>query len=107
MESQPILSFFLIFFRRVTLNKLVTSKNDAHDQLLVFFSNQTKIGVSDITEIGSTMKKENVTKGIIISKGTITPLAKQVRDWIKLKNRGSMSFNHTCKFSTLKIKNCL
>jgi DNA-directed RNA polymerase I, II, and III subunit RPABC1 len=57
---------------------IVSKKDDSSDQVYVEFSDNAKLGVVDISNFAETLHKESVKTGIIINKGSITPLAKMV-----------------------------
>jgi DNA-directed RNA polymerase I, II, and III subunit RPABC1 len=60
------------------LTLIVAKKDNSEDQLYVEFSDTVKLGVNDITNFAETLHKYGVKTGIIINKGSITPLAKMV-----------------------------
>ena len=77
-KSETLESFTRDFKGIKELTLIVSRKDDSNDQLYVEFSDNAKLGVTDISNFAETLHKEGVKTGIIINKGSITPLAKMV-----------------------------
>ena len=59
---------------------LLTSKiNDKDDFIYIESNNSPKLGVADITNFAERLHAQGVKNGLIILKGSITALAKQVK----------------------------
>jgi DNA-directed RNA polymerases I, II, and III subunit RPABC1 len=58
---------------------LTTKLNDKDDLIYIESNNSPKLGVGDVTSFAERLHSQGVRNGIIILKGTITALAKQVK----------------------------
>jgi DNA-directed RNA polymerase I, II, and III subunit RPABC1 len=68
--------------RDILFYLLTTKLNDKDDLIYVETNNSPKLGVGDVTSFAERLSQQGVRNGIIILKGTITALAKQVYKYI-------------------------
>ena len=61
-----------------SLQFIVQRNNDPNDTLYVEYSDSIKLGVGDINNFAEVIHGQKIKTGIIINKGSITPLAKMV-----------------------------
>jgi DNA-directed RNA polymerase I, II, and III subunit RPABC1 len=64
---------------------VVQRATDPTDTLYVDFSDSPKLGVVDITNFAEILNDQKIKTGIIINKGSITPLAKMVNMLFKIR----------------------
>lgn len=64
--------------RNESMNVLVQRAVDDKDFLYVEFSSADKISVQDITSFAERLHEQNIKSGILVIKGSISPLAKMV-----------------------------
>lgn len=65
--------------RDILFYLLTTKLNDKDDLIYIETNNSPKLGVGDVTSFAERLSQQGVRNGIIILKGTITALAKQVK----------------------------
>jgi DNA-directed RNA polymerase I, II, and III subunit RPABC1 len=64
--------------KKESLCFLVQKSNDDTDYIYVEYSDSPKLGVQDICNFAERLHKQGVRNGILVLKGSITALAKQV-----------------------------
>jgi DNA-directed RNA polymerase I, II, and III subunit RPABC1 len=77
-KSETLDNFKREFKSIKDLTIIVSKADDKNDQLYVEFSDTLKLGVNDISNFAETLHKEGIKTGIIINRGSVTPLAKMV-----------------------------
>ena len=79
-EKEKRLEDWMSSHKKDILFYLLTTKlNDKDDLIYIESNNSPKLGVGDVTSFAERLHSQGVRNGIIILKGTITALAKQVR----------------------------
>lgn len=92
-------------FKKEQLCFLTSKINNTDDYIYVEFNFDKKIGVEEIISFVKKIHNQNVRKGIIIIRGTISTLAKQVSFMIKLFIFRKLQLRNCGTLSTLKKKN--
>lgn len=78
MQLESFDNFKLSYTGKADLSILAQHSRNNKDFIYVEYAENAKLGVGDITSFAERLHEKEIKTGILIIKGSITPLAKQV-----------------------------